>query len=377
MGKVVLFYLPAADKGGVATAFRPLVARLEDQGAVVKVLLPYAEDLARADIPDRYVVGCARRRRLKSRFLCRLVNLFNVLTRYRFFFLGVPKIDHDVFVVYQGYTNTHWWRYTQNPAFLWLHGVADPPRPTVNDRIWSWSIRYDFAHYAAVVTVADEVADSYAARYALEKRPQVIANLTDVDLVVAQGLEAAPPPFRSGTRLVFVGRISPEKGLSRLLVALSRLRRDGRTDWSLDVVGDGADRMACERVVKAEGLGDFVRFAGMQENPQPFLHAADLLVVPSYHEGCPCVVAEALLNGTAVLATDCGGTRTALRSGQWGLLVENTDEALYKGLRQVLKEPAALSGRTDFSAITAEIRRTNALTMAKLDDLFGLKSTLG
>lgn len=376
MAKVALFYLPAAEKGGVATAFRALAALLEKHGVEVKVLVPYADDIARADIPSRYIVGCVRRRRLRCRVLRRAVNLFNFLTRYRFFFWGVPKVAHDVLVVYQAYANVHWWRYSRKPAFAWLHGVADAPWPTLADRIWSWSFRQDFARYAAVVAVADEVADSYVRRYALAKRPRVIANLTEADQVVACGLKPAPPPLRSGTRLAFVGRISQEKGLRRLIAALARLRREGRTDWSLDIVGDGDERLACERLAAAEGLGDFVRFAGVQENPQPFLRAADLLVVPSYHEGCPCVIAEALLNGTAVLATDCGGTRTALRGGRWGRLVENTDEGLCEGLRQALDDSAALRSPIDFAAVAAEIRRANAEAAVELEGLFALDGAL-
>ena len=368
MGPVVLFYLPGSDTGGIATSFRSLAAFLESRGMTVKVLLPYAADVSAADIPSRYVVGFARRRRIRNRLATRLLNLFNALTRYRFFFVGVPRIRHDVFVVYQTWYNAHWRRYSRRPTVGWLHGMAEPPYGTLGDRLRSWSVGRDLERFGRTVAVSDEVADSYVTRYGLRRRPQVIRNLADIDRIVRKG-GAVGKACPAGHRLAFVGRLSPEKGLLRLLQAFVRLRTEA-PDLSIDVVGDGEEREACMRFAEMHGLAGAVRFEGLLEDPLPAMRRADLLVVPSLHEGCPCVIGESLLVRTPVLATDCGGTRTALRGGDWGLLVPNTDEGLCEGLRKWLADGSVVLPREGFDAVERELRSVRRRSCGELAALF-------
>ena len=81
---------------------------------------------------------------------------------------------------------------------------------------------------------------------------------------------------------------------------------------------------------------------GMQKNPYPYIKDADLLVCSSYYEGYNLTVAEALIIGTPVLSTDCTGPREILDGGEYGMIVENSDEGLYNGLKRCCDDSALL-----------------------------------
>ena len=71
---------------------------------------------------------------------------------------------------------------------------------------------------------------------------------------------------------------------------------------------------------------------------------ADLYVCSSRYEGYNLTVAEALLLGLPVLSTDCAGPNEILDRGKYGRIVENSEEGLYKGIKELLERPDLLLG---------------------------------
>lgn len=141
----------------------------------------------------------------------------------------------------------------------------------------------------------------------------------------------------SRRQIVYVGRLVREKGLLELLEAFTALAgHDPALDLAL--VGDGIMRHDLEGRLSAEGLQGRVRLVGGKD-PQgvaQWIGASDLLCLPSWSEGYPNVVVEALACGRPVVATDVGGTSEIVRGGN-GLLVKPRDaSALKQALQQVL-----------------------------------------
>ena len=189
-----------------------------------------------------------------------------------------------------------------------------------------------YGRFKSLIAITDEVADSYVCRYHI-KRPQVVHNLLNVDEILTRSKELLKTPLLGGKKLLYCGRMSHDKGLDRLIMALGRIKKDcGIVGWHLTIVGDGQECTQNENLVAKLGLVTDITFIGMVENPYPYMRAADLLVCPSRAEGLGLVLWEALICNTQVLATDSGGTRTALRDGEWGRLVANNEDALYSGL---------------------------------------------
>ena len=139
-------------------------------------------------------------------------------------------------------------------------------------------------------------------------------------------------PIRSSNvqNILFVGRLSPEKGIKYLIQAASELRNTGRKDFLLTVVGDGSQRPELERLVKKHTLLKHVVFAGWvrREDLQNYYQSADVFVGPSVEgekgvkEALGLTFVEAALSEVPVIATNVGGIRDVVADGKTGFLVE-------------------------------------------------------
>jgi glycosyltransferase involved in cell wall biosynthesis len=138
----------------------------------------------------------------------------------------------------------------------------------------------------------------------------------------------APPRSQPGAvldrplRLVFVGRLTREKGLRELLRALATARGRG-TAAILTVAGTGADEPRLRLLATQLGLSGAVVFAGpvFGKDKMRLLRAADVFVLPSYSEGLPYALLEAMSFGVPVIATPVGAIRDVVVDGVHGLLV--------------------------------------------------------
>jgi len=156
-------------------------------------------------------------------------------------------------------------------------------------------------------------------------------------------------------RAIFVGRLAPVKGLRLLIEAFMRLK-DDLPDLTLTLVGDGPDRPAIEAA--AAPLGDRVRFTGYlsQDQVAAEVRAADFAVLPSFAEGVPVFLMEALASGKPVVATQVAGVGELVQAGVHGALVPPGDvESLTEAIRAMAKDPKARAamgqaGRTKVAA---------------------------
>jgi glycosyltransferase involved in cell wall biosynthesis len=121
-------------------------------------------------------------------------------------------------------------------------------------------------------------------------------------------------------RVLFVGRLAPQKGV-RNLVAAAGLLEDPSAQVLL--VGDGPERPALEREAERIGLGDRLHFLGFVAHdrlPAVLAHA-DLLVLPSLYEELGTVLLEAMQAGLPIVASKTGGIPDVIEDGVNGLLV--------------------------------------------------------
>jgi L-malate glycosyltransferase len=146
--------------------------------------------------------------------------------------------------------------------------------------------------------------------------------------VIPAELDSAAPV------VLCIANLKPDKGHRFLLDAVARLR-DQDLPCTLALVGDGPERGGLEK--QAATLGIDVRFLGTRTDIEPLLARADVVALPSLHEGMSNAVMEAMAAGRPVVATDVGGTGELLRDR--GVLVPpSDDEALAEGLGRVLRD---------------------------------------
>ncbi len=144
------------------------------------------------------------------------------------------------------------------------------------------------------------------------------------------------------TRLATVLRLDPIKGVRVLIDALAALSDSGR-DLEAVIIGDGPLRAELEAEAADRGLGDAIRFAGYlsQDAVAEELRRADIFVLPSFAEGVPVVLMEAMASGLPVVATQVGGVSELVDHQESGLLTPPGDiAALIDALARLIDDPA-------------------------------------
>jgi glycosyltransferase involved in cell wall biosynthesis len=149
------------------------------------------------------------------------------------------------------------------------------------------------------------------------------------------------PPEPVAGRVLFLGRLGPQKRPELAVQALARVR--GRFPGAeLHLASDGPDRETLVELAARLGLSGAVRFLGYRDDVPALLSRASCMLVTSDYEGAPYTVLEAMAAGVPVVATRVGGVPEAVVDGETGLLVSPGDAAaLADRLARLLADPDA------------------------------------
>lgn len=147
--------------------------------------------------------------------------------------------------------------------------------------------------------------------------------------------------------LVTSGRLVSVKGYDRLLEVCNKLNIAG-FNYELWILGDGWDKPKLEEIIVRYKLSN-VKLLGFKENPYKYIKQGDLFVCSSKNEGFSLVIAEAMLIGLPVISTNCSGPNELLNFGEYGFMVENTEDDLYEGLKEILNDEKKLKYYIDKS----------------------------
>lgn len=194
---------------------------------------------------------------------------------------------------------------------------------------------------AAFTLAISSYASAQAQRWA---DPRDVERIAIVRCSVGDEYLESAAPIAPGCRtLVFVGRLTAQKAPLLLVDALAELVRRGH-DLRCVLAGDGELRSEVEARIRAHGLGARVEITGWidEREVRKRLLDACCLVLPSFAEGLPVVIMEALALGRPVVGTWVAGIPELVRPGESGWLVAPGDrDALADALEEVLRTPAS------------------------------------
>ncbi|MDZ7804411.1 glycosyltransferase family 4 protein [Thiohalophilus sp.] len=190
-----------------------------------------------------------------------------------------------------------------------------------------------------------------------------------IDESVVRETPRPPIPQDRSLRVLFVGRLSAEKGVSELVAALARLRSRG-IELRLDVAGTGVLQDRLQEEAAREEVSDFVTFHG-HVPPGPMLwdlyDSCDLLCLPSRTEGTPRVVVEAFARGMPVLATRVGSIESMFPENLV-FIEKGTPDGIAEGLAwcDQNRERLSESGRNGQAAVDRFLLSSNAAYVDKV-----------
>lgn len=193
------------------------------------------------------------------------------------------------------------------------------------------------------ICVSESVKEAFIERFGEVTKLTVKYNPVDDKQIRKLSLEKISLyPKENIITLVSVGRMTYPKRFIRLLTAVNNLLKQGYK-IELWLLGDGEERNELENFAKEQGIQDAVTFTGYLKNPYPYIRQADLYVCSSIYEGFSTAATEALVLGTPVFTTDVSGMKEMLGDSEYGLIIENDDEAFENGLRELLEQPELLT----------------------------------
>lgn len=160
--------------------------------------------------------------------------------------------------------------------------------------------------------------------------------------------------------ILFIGNLIPIKGIDILLHSFSKIGE--RNHIGLIIIGNGASERELMNLTKELRIESHVSFAGIKNHDEIplWLNACDVFCLPSYIEGFPAVVVEAIACGRPVVATNVGGISEVITNESFGILVEpGNKEELALALSNALEK------KWDYQAIAAYGKRFSWDTIAE------------
>jgi len=205
---------------------------------------------------------------------------------------------------------------------------------------------------AAVVAVSDFGRSQLYRQVSLDHWPKVHVIRCGVDASFLSG----PQPVADNRRLVCVGRLVEQKGQLLILDALAGLAREG-VDVELVLVGDGPLRSIIETRAAELGIAGRVRITGWMSNAavRDEIVAGRVMLLPSFAEGLPVVLMEALGLGRPAITTYVAGIPELVENGRNGWLIPaGSVEAMKRAIKDALAtsaEDLARMGRAGAEAV--------------------------
>lgn len=221
------------------------------------------------------------------------------------------------------------------------HSVREWLGYTLN-RLQIVKMTRSFDKYDKVVCVSDSSKEGYINIYHRGKSQKeliVLYNALDLSNIVKKAEEPLVRKDVEGLKFIVVIRLSYEKTVGRVILAVERLLAEGYK-LNVTILGDGMEFDNLQNQIKNRGLEQEVFMLGRVDNPFPFMKNADWFLCPSSRESFALTLLESITLGTPVITTQCGGPEDVVGHGKYGILTENSQEGVYQAMKKVLDDPS-------------------------------------
>jgi glycosyltransferase involved in cell wall biosynthesis len=206
-----------------------------------------------------------------------------------------------------------------------IHGGPLPAEFFANNAFLTWMLRQVFKASDAISVLSKREYDAYSA-FAPKTLIAHIPNAIEPPLFLKEISATESDRVRRPLRLVYIGRLVREKGLFEALEAISKPQRAGRC-LQFDVAGGGRAEAELRTRAAELGLNDVVHFHGPVRGVKKsqLWSEADLLIFPSYSEGLPYALLEAMAAGTPAITCAVGAIPDVMQDGVQGIFVPPRD----------------------------------------------------
>lgn len=194
-----------------------------------------------------------------------------------------------------------------------------------------------FPKFDKIIGISNSVIKRFKEKYDVSNT-DVIYNLIDEEKIKRQSTEFNIQTDCNKINFISIGRFHNMKGYDRLIKIFSRLNEENLLkNVTLRLVGDGPDFNLVKNLVKEKKLEKVVILEGLKKNPFPYVKSSDIFLMCSRYEPFGLVILEAMILGVPVLSTEVASINEIMDKN-YGIIVENSDEGLYNGIKKVIKD---------------------------------------
>ncbi|MCB9201818.1 MAG: glycosyltransferase [Flavobacteriales bacterium] len=150
-----------------------------------------------------------------------------------------------------------------------------------------------------------------------------------------------PRNIKNNTKLISIGTVAHHKGFDRIIKAVARLKKENIPS-ELYILGSPLKEsylIELKDLCTELNVENEIHFLGFKTNPYQYLKNTDIFVCSSHSEGFSLVVAEAMILKKVIVSTNIEGPNELLNYGEFGELVDNSEEGIYNGIKHILLNP--------------------------------------
>lgn len=339
----LLFMIPTLGQGGAEKVLINLVNNLDKTRFDITVLTLFDTGVNKQFLhSDVHYCSCMKR---SFRGNIHFLKLFSPRILYKHFVAS--KGEFDILVSYlEGPTARIISGCVQDNKKLisWIHSVQGTVQ---NASISFRSVQEAASCYEKfddIVCVAEKVKEDFCRIFRNVQNCEVLYNTLDSEDLLNKAKELAPDYETDGKmHLVAVGTLKEIKAFDRLLRIAKRLI-DQNYSIHLYILGKGPLKNQFNQFIRENDLSNSVTLLGYQINPYKYIARSDVFLCSSYSEGFSTATTEALILGVPVCTVEVSGMKEMLgNNNEYGIVTENNEEALYKGIKCLLDNPNLLA----------------------------------
>lgn len=232
---------------------------------------------------------------------------------------------------------------TKNPntkKIAWVHN--DISQVFGNSLKSNMKKKYDkkvYSKYETIVFVSKDNLEKFKEIYSNidANKLKLIYNYIDAQNVLKKANVEENLELEQGKiNLVTVARLTKQKAIDRLIDVHKKLIEDGIIH-NIYVIGDGPQKELLQKQIKETNVEETFKLLGKKENPYPYIKKASLFCLLSEYEGYGMVLEEAKILDKFIIVTNTAA-REAIANYENSLIVDNNEEAIYEGLKNVIED---------------------------------------
>ena len=330
--KNILFSAYSMDFGGIETALITLLNYLAPKYNITLVL-ERKQGVFLEKVPDNVNIITYEASNNKNKIIRKISNF---IRQFKFKQKYKNKFDFSACFATYSYPCSFVARTASENSALWVHNNY---MNFYNDDIKQYKFffnKLNIEKKKKIIFVSDLDRKTFIAHFPnCSKKALTCNNLIDYETILEKSKEKVTDLKKSDkATFINIGRHDEkQKRLTRIIDATRRLNKEGYK-FRVVLVGKGSATKQYQDFAK--DLKNIV-FLGAKKNPYPYLKLSDCFLLSSKFEGYPVVLVESQILGKPIVTTDISDAKKDI-DGQYGIVVENSSDGVYQGMKQFLDE---------------------------------------